>query len=51
MPDFDPKDMDALFREGAERHEFEYNPNSWTLMEEKLDKKENKKRTLFYLLA
>ncbi len=51
MPDFNPNDMDALFREGAERHEFEYNPNSWALMEEKLDKKENKRKILFYLLG
>lgn len=51
MPDFDPNDMDALFREGVERHEFEYNPNSWTLMEEKLDKKDSRKKILFYLLG
>jgi len=51
MPDFNPKDIDALFREGAERHEFDYNSDSWTLMEEKLDKKEGKKRFLFFLLG
>jgi len=50
MPDFNPNDMDALFREGAERHEFEYNPNAWALMEEKLDRKE-RNRKLFYLIA
>lgn len=51
MPDFNPNDMDALFREGAERHEFQYNADSWALMEEKLDKKANKRRILFYLLG
>ena len=51
MPDFNPNEMDALFREGAERHEFEYNSNAWALMEEKLDKKSRKKRVLLFLLG
>ena len=51
MLDFNPNEMDALFREGAERHEFEYNSDAWILMEEKLDKKESKRRVLFYLLG
>ena len=51
MSDFNPNEMDALFREGAERHEFEYNSDAWALMEEKLDKKSSKRRILFFLLG
>jgi len=51
MPDFNPNEVDALFREGAERHEFEYNSDAWALMEEKLDNKSRKKRILFLLLG
>ena len=51
MPDFNPNEMDALFRDGAERHEFEYNPDAWVLMEEKLDKKAKRRKAFFYLLG
>ena len=51
MPDFNPNEMDALFREGAERHDFEYNSDAWALMEEKLDNKSRKRRILFILLG
>ncbi|MDF1695473.1 MAG: hypothetical protein P1U56_06560 [Saprospiraceae bacterium] len=43
--------MDALFREGAERHEFEYNADAWAMMEEKLDEKDRKRRIFFYLIG
>lgn len=51
MPDFNPNDMDALFREGADRHEFEYKEDSWKLMEAKLDKRDNRKRFVLFLLG
>ena len=51
MPDFTPNEMDALFREGAERHEFEYNPDSWALMEEKLDNRDRRRRWILFLLG
>ena len=51
MPDFNPNEMDALFREGAERHEFEYNPNAWALMEEKLDRNDQRRRIVFYIVG
>ena len=51
MPDFNSNEMDALFREGAERHEFEYNSDAWALMEEKLDKRDSKRRFLYYFLG
>lgn len=51
MPEFNPNEMDALFREGAERHEFVYDENAWALMEEKLDRRQRKRRIIFFLLA
>ncbi|MEM9544640.1 MAG: hypothetical protein AAGA77_01635 [Bacteroidota bacterium] len=51
MPDFNPNEMDALFREGAERHEFEYNPDAWALMEEKLDQSDRRRRIGFFILG
>ena len=51
MPDFNPNEMDALFREGAERHEFEYNPDAWALMEEKLDRRDRRRRVVFFILG
>lgn len=51
MLDFDPKEMDALFREGAERHEFEYNADSWAMMEEMLDEKAKKRRGFLFILG
>lgn len=47
MHNIDPNDMDALFREGAEKHEFTYNPEAWAMMEEKLDTR--KRRRYFFL--
>jgi len=51
MHNLDPNDMDALFREGADNHEFTYNPEAWALMEEKLDKKEKRKYILWFFLG
>jgi len=51
MHNIDPKEMDALFKEGAEKYEFEYNDASWALMEEKLDKKERKRRWIWLFLG
>ena len=47
MHNIDPNDMDALFREGAEKHEFTYNPDAWAMMEDKLDTR--KRRRYFFL--
>jgi len=43
--------MDDLFKEGAEQHDFEYNPAAWSMMEEKLDTHDRKKRFLWYMLG
>ena len=51
MPDFNQNEMDALFREGAERHEFQYNPDSWALMEERLDRRDRRRRALYFILG
>ena len=40
MADLNDRNTDALFQAGAERHEFDYNPDAWALMEEKLDAQE-----------
>ncbi len=51
MHKLDPNDMDALFRDGADKHEFTYNPNSWAMMEEKLDSKDRRKYFLWFFLG
>ncbi len=51
MHNLDPNDMDALFKEGADNHEFTYNPEAWALMEEKLDKKERRRYILWFFLG
>jgi hypothetical protein len=51
MHNLDPKDMDVLFREGADQHEFTYNPDAWAMMEEKLDKKDRRKYLLWFFLS
>jgi len=51
MHKLDPNDMDALFREGAKRHEFTYNPDAWAMMEEKLDNKNRKKYFLWFFMS
>ena len=37
MAELNDRNTDALFQAGAERHEFEYNPEAWALMESKLN--------------
>jgi hypothetical protein len=51
MHKLDPNDMDALFRDGADKHEFSYNPNSWAMMEEKLDSKDRRKYFYWFFLG
>lgn len=51
MHKLDPNDMDALFREGADKHEFTYNPDAWAMMEDKLNKKDRKKYFLWFFLG
>ena len=51
MHKLDPEDMDALFREGADKHEFTYNPDAWAMMEDKLDNKNRKKYFLWFFLG
>lgn len=42
MNNVNDKELDSLFQEGAELQEFEYNPDSWKLMEEQLVKRDRK---------
>jgi hypothetical protein len=51
MHKLDPNDMDALFRDGADRHEFTYNPDAWAMMAEKLDTKDRRKYFLWLFLG
>lgn len=51
MHNIDPNEMDALFKEGAENHEFTYNENSWAMMEQKLDNHDRNRRFLWLFLG
>ena len=51
MHNLDPNDMDALFRDGADQHEFTYNPDAWALMEEKLDNHKRRKLIFWWIFG
>ena len=51
MHKLDPNDMDALFRDGADKHEFTYNPDAWAMMEGKLDTRDRRKYFLWLFLG
>jgi len=46
MADWSPKDLDKLFQDGSEQHDFPYNPDAWNQMEDLLEK--DKKRRFFW---
>ncbi len=46
MADWSPKDLDKLFQDGSEQHDFPYNPDAWNQMEVLLEK--DKKRRFFW---
>jgi len=48
MSEFKNKDLDKLFQQGLEEHNFEYNFSAWTQMESLLDKDE---KTPSYLVV
>ena len=51
MHNLNPNDMDDLFKEGASQHDFEYNPAAWSMMEDKLDKHDRRRRFMWYILG
>jgi len=54
MHKINPDDLDAIFKEGADKYEFTYNDAAWADMSQKLDQRDNKNKKrwlLFTLLA
>lgn len=48
MSDWPTQNMDQLFREGSERHDFEYNPAAWQQMDQLLDEQESRRKWLLW---
>lgn len=48
MSDWTPEDVDALFQEGSEKHEFEYNEAAWGQMEDLLDRRDKRRRLIWW---
>jgi len=48
MDKLNPNELDAIFKEGADNYEFEYNEAAWANMEAKLDKQERRRRVLWF---
>lgn len=49
MADISKEQLDDLFRQGAEQHEFDYNPAAWNRMEQLLDRDARRRRGLWWL--
>ncbi len=49
MPELSKHELDKLFRKGAERYDFEYNPTAWERMEAMLDRR--RRRVFFWWMA
>ncbi|MCO6477818.1 MAG: hypothetical protein J5I94_14405 [Phaeodactylibacter sp.] len=50
MPELSKHELDKLFRKGAERYDFEYNPGAWEQMSAMLERS-RRRRALFWWLA
>lgn len=50
MPELSKHELDKLFRKGAERYDFEYNPAAWEQMSAMLDRS-RRRRALFWWLV
>lgn len=51
MDSINPNELDAIFREGAEKHEYKYNEESWKKMSQKLDKRDRKNRIIMIWIS
>ncbi len=51
MSDWTPEDVDALFQEGSEEHEFEYNEAAWGQMENLLERRDRRRRLMWWLVG
>jgi len=51
MSDWTPEDVDALFQEGSERHEFEYNEAAWGQMENLLERRDRRRRLIWWMIG
>ena len=47
MDDFNKQQLDALFKEGAERYDFTYREDAWASMDEMLDKQDKQRKYRF----
>lgn len=50
MHKINPDDLDAIFKEGADKYEFTYNDAAWADMSSKLDQRDSKRRLWLLLL-
>ena len=50
MLNLNNKNIDHIFSDGAEMHDFEYNEQAWALMSDKLDQRDRRRRVLWALL-
>ena len=51
MSDWTPEDVDALFQEGSTKHEFEYNEAAWGQMENLLDRRDKRRRLVWWFFG
>lgn len=51
MSDWTPEDVDALFQEGSEGHEFEYNEAAWGQMENLLERRDRRRRLIWWIIG
>ena len=48
MSKLSPKELDKLFQQGSDRHDFEYNPEAWSQMDKLLDKDDRRRRFFWW---
>ncbi len=51
MSDWTPEDVDALFQEGSEGYEFEYNETAWGQMENLLERRDRRRRLVWWMVG
>ena len=51
MSDWTPEDVDALFQEGSEGYEFEYNEAAWGQMENLLERRDRRRRLIWWIFG